>query len=122
MMPVFTPPQVIGTLPWVVNPTGLAAANPTPAALPAQNLQLQTVTPQLLLNAQGQVIATLASSTIQTAAIKKTSAPEPPIKNEVSLGHRVSSQTPFPAAVRMAMCYRNISRPKATNLWLLPEA
>ncbi|XP_014379210.1 POU domain, class 6, transcription factor 1 isoform X1 [Alligator sinensis] len=75
--------QVIGTLPWVVNPTGLAAANPTPAALPAQNLQLQTVTPQLLLNAQGQVIATLASSTIQTAAIKKTSAPEPPIKNEV---------------------------------------
>ncbi|XP_059575192.1 POU domain, class 6, transcription factor 1 isoform X2 [Alligator mississippiensis] len=79
----FNPGIVIGTLPWVVNPTGLAAANPTPAALPAQNLQLQTVTPQLLLNAQGQVIATLASSTIQTAAIKKTSAPEPPIKNEV---------------------------------------
>ncbi|XP_051497372.1 POU domain, class 6, transcription factor 1 [Apus apus] len=74
--------QVIGTLPWVVNPPGVAAA-PAPAALPAQNLQVQAVTPQLLLNAQGQVIATLASSTIQAATVKKTSTPEPPVKNEV---------------------------------------
>ncbi|NXK01234.1 PO6F1 factor, partial [Corythaixoides concolor] len=75
--------QVIGTLPWVVNPPGVAAATPTPAALPAQNLQVQTVTPQLLLNAQGQVIATLAGSTIQAATVKKTGTPEPPAKNEV---------------------------------------
>ncbi|KAF1558355.1 POU domain, class 6, transcription factor 1, partial [Eudyptula minor] len=75
--------QVIGTLPWVVNPPGMAAASPAPAALPAQNLQVQTVTPQLLLNAQGQVIATLAGSAIQAAAIKKTGTPEPPSKNEV---------------------------------------
>ncbi|XP_072703521.1 POU domain, class 6, transcription factor 1 isoform X3 [Ciconia boyciana] len=75
--------QVIGTLPWVVNPPGMAAASPAPAALPAQNLQVQTVTPQLLLNAQGQVIATLAGSAIQAAAIKKTGTPEPPVKNEV---------------------------------------
>ncbi|NXH71806.1 PO6F1 factor, partial [Hydrobates tethys] len=75
--------QVIGTLPWVVNPPGMAAASPAPAALPAQNLQVQTVTPQLLLNAQGQVIATLAGSAIQMAAIKKTATPEPPAKNEV---------------------------------------
>ncbi|NWT48819.1 PO6F1 factor, partial [Chroicocephalus maculipennis] len=74
--------QVIGTLPWVVNPPGMAAS-PVPAALPAQNLQVQTVTPQLLLNAQGQVIATLAGSTIPAAAIKKTGTPEPPTKNEV---------------------------------------
>ncbi|XP_009470704.1 PREDICTED: POU domain, class 6, transcription factor 1 [Nipponia nippon] len=74
--------QVIGTLPWVVNPPGMAAAGPAPA-LPAQNLQVQTVTPQLLLNAQGQVIATLAGSAIQAAAIKKTGTPEPPAKNEV---------------------------------------
>lgn len=79
--------QVIGTLPWVVNPPGMAAASPAPAALPAQNLQVQTVTPQLLLNAQGQVIATLAGSAIQAAAIKKTGTPEPPPKNEVSDGH-----------------------------------
>ncbi|NXL40015.1 PO6F1 factor, partial [Glaucidium brasilianum] len=75
--------QVIGTLPWVVNPPGMAAASPAPAALPAPNLQVQTVTPQLLLNAQGQVIATLAGSTIQAATIKKTGTPEPPAKNEV---------------------------------------
>ncbi|XP_061470944.1 POU domain, class 6, transcription factor 1 isoform X2 [Rhineura floridana] len=76
--------QVIGTLPWVVNPAGIATANATPATLPAQNLQLQAVTPQLLLNAQGQVIATLASSTIQTAAaVRKPSTPESPAKSEV---------------------------------------
>ncbi|XP_067170251.1 POU domain, class 6, transcription factor 1 isoform X2 [Apteryx mantelli] len=75
--------QVIGTLPWVVNPPGLTAAGPAAAALPAPNLQVQAVTPQLLLNAQGQVIATLAGSTIQAAAVKKTSAPEAPAKSEV---------------------------------------
>ncbi|NXN91145.1 PO6F1 factor, partial [Rhinopomastus cyanomelas] len=77
--------QVIGTLPWVVNPPGVAAAPgpATAAALPAQSLQVQTVTPQLLLNAQGQVIATLASSPIQAASSKKSSSPEPPAKNEV---------------------------------------
>ncbi|NXF41550.1 PO6F1 factor, partial [Nyctibius bracteatus] len=75
--------QVIGTVPWVLNPPGMAAAGPAPAALSAPNLQVQTVTPQLLLNAQGQVIATLASSAIQAATIKKTGTPEPPAKNEV---------------------------------------
>ncbi|XP_039187885.1 POU domain, class 6, transcription factor 1 [Crotalus tigris] len=75
--------QVIGTVPWVVNPTGIATAAPAPATLPAQNLQVQAVTPQLLLNAQGQIIATLAS-TIQTAAmVRKSSPPESPAKSEV---------------------------------------
>ncbi|XP_049978435.1 POU domain, class 6, transcription factor 1 isoform X3 [Alexandromys fortis] len=41
--------QVIGALPWVVNSASVA----TPA--PAQSLQVQAVTPQLLLNAQGQM-------------------------------------------------------------------
>uniref|UniRef100_A0A8C3DGC4 POU domain protein n=1 Tax=Corvus moneduloides TaxID=1196302 RepID=A0A8C3DGC4_CORMO len=50
--------QVIGTLPWVVAPPGVAAAAPTPAP---PSLQVTPVTPQLLLNAQGQVIATLAT-------------------------------------------------------------
>ncbi|NXQ85701.1 PO6F1 factor, partial [Nyctibius grandis] len=75
--------QVIGTVPWVLNPPGMAAAGPAPPALSAPNLQVQTVTPQLLLNAQGQVIATLAGSAIQAATIKKTGTPEPPAKNEV---------------------------------------
>ncbi|XP_074836343.1 POU domain, class 6, transcription factor 1 [Carettochelys insculpta] len=74
--------QVIGTLPWVVNPAGITTTSPAPAALPAQNLQVQAVTPQLLLNAQGQVIATLASSPLQTAALRKPGAPESPVKNE----------------------------------------
>ncbi|NWW28018.1 PO6F1 factor, partial [Falcunculus frontatus] len=43
--------QVIGTLPWVVAPPGVAAAAPAPAP---PSLQVTPVTPQLLLNAQGQ--------------------------------------------------------------------
>ncbi|NXE99738.1 PO6F1 factor, partial [Menura novaehollandiae] len=43
--------QVIGTLPWVVAPPGVAAAPPAPAP---PSLQVTPVTPQLLLNAQGQ--------------------------------------------------------------------
>ncbi|XP_052558827.1 POU domain, class 6, transcription factor 1 isoform X2 [Tympanuchus pallidicinctus] len=71
--------QVIGTLPWVVNPPGIATASPAPTP----SLQVQAVTPQLLLNAQGQVIATLASGTIQAAAGKKSGPPETPSKSEV---------------------------------------
>ncbi|XP_075407783.1 POU domain, class 6, transcription factor 1 [Tenrec ecaudatus] len=71
--------QVIGTLPWVVNSTSVAAPAPAPS------LQVQAVTPQLLLNAQGQVIATLASSPLPPppAAVRKPSTPESPAKSEV---------------------------------------
>lgn len=70
--------QVIGTLPWVVNSASVTA----PAA--AQSLQVQAVTPQLLLNAQGQVIATLASSPLPPpVAVRKPSTPESPAKSEV---------------------------------------
>ncbi|XP_064899533.1 POU domain, class 6, transcription factor 1 isoform X4 [Columba livia] len=74
--------QVIGTLPWVVNPPGVTASA-VPTTLPAPSLQVQTVTPQLLLNAQGQVIATLAPGASPAPAGKKTGTPEPPAKNEV---------------------------------------
>ncbi|XP_023578481.1 POU domain, class 6, transcription factor 1 isoform X6 [Octodon degus] len=74
----FSPGIVIGTLPWVVNSASVAA----PA--PAQSLQVQAVTPQLLLNAQGQVIATLASSPLPPpVAVRKPSTPESPAKSEV---------------------------------------
>uniref|UniRef100_A0A672MR55 POU domain protein n=1 Tax=Sinocyclocheilus grahami TaxID=75366 RepID=A0A672MR55_SINGR len=53
--------QVIGTLPLLVNPASLAGAAAA-SALPAQGLQLQTVCPQLLLNSQGQIIATIGNS------------------------------------------------------------
>ena len=84
-------PQVIGTLPWVVNPPGIATASPAPAP----SLQVQAVTPQLLLNAQGHVIATLASGTIQAAAGKKSGPPETPTKSEVSAGHGERREHPW---------------------------
>lgn len=86
---------MIGTLPWVVNPPGIAAASP----VPAPSLQEQAVTPQLLLNAQGQVIATLASGTIQATAIKKSGPPEPPTKSEVSWGRAAWGQREHPRDV-----------------------
>lgn len=59
-----------------------SASVATPA--PAQSLQVQAVTPQLLLNAQGQVIATLASSPLpQPVAVRKPNTPESPAKSEV---------------------------------------
>ncbi|XP_059538858.1 POU domain, class 6, transcription factor 1 isoform X5 [Myotis daubentonii] len=76
----FSPGIVIGTLPWVVNSASVAA----PAPAPAQSLQVQAVTPQLLLNAQGQVIATLASNPLPPpVAVRKPSTPESPAKSEV---------------------------------------
>ncbi|XP_030822880.1 POU domain, class 6, transcription factor 1 [Camarhynchus parvulus] len=82
--------QVIGTLPWVVAPPGVAAAAPAPAP---PSLQVTAVTPQLLLNAQGQVIATLGATLATGAALatappapaagKKNGPAEPPIKSEV---------------------------------------
>ncbi|NWY07950.1 PO6F1 factor, partial [Nothoprocta ornata] len=79
--------QVIGTLPWVLNP-------PT---LTAPSLQVQAVTPQLLLNAQGQVIATLAGGALPPAATtKKSAAPEAPAKSEVQ---PIQPALPQPAVV-----------------------
>lgn len=84
---------MIGTLPWVVAPPGVAAAAPAPAP---PSLQVTPVTPQLLLNAQGQVIATLATGATLTAGATLATAPpapapgkkngpaEPPVKSEVS--------------------------------------
>ncbi|XP_057686702.1 POU domain, class 6, transcription factor 1 isoform X1 [Corythoichthys intestinalis] len=52
--------QVIGTLPLLVNPTSLTGGAATPT-LPLQGLQVQTVTPQLLLNNQGQIFAAVGN-------------------------------------------------------------
>ncbi|XP_057898016.1 LOW QUALITY PROTEIN: POU domain, class 6, transcription factor 1 [Melospiza georgiana] len=83
--------QVIGILPWVVAPPGVAAAAPAPAP---PSLQVTAVTPQLLLNAQGQVIATLGATLATGTALaaappapapgkKNGPAEQPPIKSEV---------------------------------------
>ncbi|NXO45986.1 PO6F1 factor, partial [Locustella ochotensis] len=89
--------QVIGTLPWVVAPPGVAAAAPAPA--PA-SLQVTPVTPQLLLNAQGQVIATLATGglpqvqPIQPAPAGVGTSPTPVAKVSPSPVPITCSETP----------------------------
>lgn len=77
--PVITPSvQVIGTLPLLVNPASLAGGAAAPT-LPLHGLQVQAVTPQLLLNTQGQIIAAVgngpAAVTTSTAVLPKASAP-----------------------------------------------
>lgn len=70
--------QVIGTLPLLVNPASLAGGAAA-STLPLQGLQLQTIAPQLLLNTQGQIIATVgngpAAVATSAAVLPKTTAP-----------------------------------------------
>ncbi|KAM6472822.1 POU domain, class 6, transcription factor 1 isoform 2-T2 [Liasis olivaceus] len=82
--------QVIGTLPWVVNPTGIATATPAPATLPAQNLQVQPIQPAPTLSQPTVVIASpppaskLASTPVpitcsETPTVSQlVSKPQPP--------------------------------------------
>ncbi|XP_041097565.1 POU domain, class 6, transcription factor 1 [Polyodon spathula] len=76
--------QVIGTLPFILNPAAsLGAAGGSPAALPAQSLQVQTISPQLLLNAQGQIIATIGGTAPQPALLHSVAQTQPPAKPAV---------------------------------------
>lgn len=83
--------QVIGTLPLLVNPASLAGGAATPA-LPLQGVQVQTVTPQLLLNTQGQIIAALgngpAAVVTSAAVLPKTSSPPALNKTNTQVGGR----------------------------------
>uniref|UniRef100_A0A8B9H9J0 POU domain protein n=1 Tax=Astyanax mexicanus TaxID=7994 RepID=A0A8B9H9J0_ASTMX len=84
---------VIGTLPLLVNPASLAGAAAAPA-FPGQGLQVQTVSPQLLLNPQGQIIATIgntpaaAAATTPTTSTVLSKAPGP-------LTHKTTAQSPL---------------------------
>lgn len=77
--------QVIGTLPLLVNP-GSLAGGATTSTLPLQGLQVQAVTPQLLLNTQGQIIATVGNgpAAVATSAAVLTKAAAPPAPNKPS--------------------------------------
>ncbi|XP_036390161.1 POU domain, class 6, transcription factor 1 [Megalops cyprinoides] len=70
--------QVIGTLPFLLNPASLTGGAAAPT-LPSQGLQVQTVSPQLVVNAQGQIIATIgngpAATATSAAVLPKTSVP-----------------------------------------------
>lgn len=62
----------------LLNPASLTGGAATPT-LPFQGLQVQTVTPQILLNNQGQIIATVgnghAAVTASAAVQPKAAAP-----------------------------------------------
>lgn len=89
------PSQLIGTLPLFVNPASLAGGAATPT-LPLQGLQVQTVTPQLLLNTQGQIIAAVgngpAAVVTSAAALPKTSTAPTPNKASTQVGGRHLSE------------------------------
>ncbi|XP_061828459.1 POU domain, class 6, transcription factor 1 [Nerophis lumbriciformis] len=81
--------QVIGTLPLLVNPASLAAgATPT---LPLHGLQVQTVTPQLLLNTQGQIFAAVGNSLTASAGVLPKAA-APPAATKPQLEAPLSQQ------------------------------
>lgn len=75
--------QMIGSLPVLVNPASLTGVSSTHSP-PTQGLQVQTVAPQLLLNSQGQIIATIASNLGATAFTTSTSST---ILNKTTLSH-----------------------------------
>ncbi|XP_023259813.1 POU domain, class 6, transcription factor 1-like [Seriola lalandi dorsalis] len=92
--------QVIGTLPLLVNPASLAGGAATPT-LPLQGLQVQTVTPQLLLNTQGQIIATVGNgpATVVTSAAVLPKAAAPPTLTKPNTQASVTSVTPSPVVI-----------------------
>lgn len=73
----------------LVNPASLAGGTATPT-LPLQGLQVQTVTPQLLLNTQGQIIAAVgngpAAVVTSAAVLPKTSSPPTLNKTNAQVG------------------------------------
>ncbi|XP_061908504.1 POU domain, class 6, transcription factor 1 isoform X2 [Entelurus aequoreus] len=81
--------QVIGTFPLLVNPASLAAGA-TPS-LPLHGLQVQTVTPQLFLNTQGQIIAAVGNSLTPSAGVLPKAA-APPAATKPQLEAPLSQQ------------------------------
>jgi len=85
--------QVIGTLPLLLNPAALGGGATT-HTLPLQGLQLQTIAPQLLFNAQGQVVATLGGGA--TAAAMPTPAAMLPKVSAAAVVSKPSLQVESP--------------------------
>ncbi|XP_070767166.1 LOW QUALITY PROTEIN: POU domain, class 6, transcription factor 1 [Enoplosus armatus] len=88
--------QVIGTLPLLFNPASLAGGAATPT-LPLQGLHVQTV-PQLLLNTQGQIIATVgngpAAVATSAAVLPKAAAPPTLTKPNTQASVTTVNQSP----------------------------
>ncbi|MGH0122912.1 UNVERIFIED_CONTAM: hypothetical protein FKN15_018579 [Acipenser sinensis] len=94
---------VIGTLPFLLNPAAsLGAGGGSPATLPAQSLQVQTISPQLLVNAQGQIIATIGGTTAQPALLHSVAQTQPPSKPTVQGAAAVTAVSVSQAPVIIA--------------------
>ncbi|KAL1020697.1 hypothetical protein UPYG_G00003490 [Umbra pygmaea] len=92
--------QVIGTIPLMLNPaslTGGAAAQ----ALNLQGLQVQTVQPQLILNSQGQIIATIGTgaATVPTPTAVMPKPNVPLTSTKPSTQAQVTSVTQSPVVI-----------------------
>ncbi|XP_058869158.1 POU domain, class 6, transcription factor 1-like isoform X2 [Acipenser ruthenus] len=95
--------QVIGTLPFLLNPAAsLGAGGGSPATLPAQSLQVQTISPQLLVNAQGQIIATIGGTTAQPTLLHSVAQTQPPAKPTVQGAAAVTAVSVSQAPVIIA--------------------
>lgn len=95
--------QVIGTLPFLLNPAAsLGAGGGSPATLPAQSLQVQTISPQLLVNAQGQIIATIGGTTAQPALLHSVAQTQPHSKPTVQGAAAVTAVSVSQAPVIIA--------------------
>ncbi|XP_055078878.1 POU domain, class 6, transcription factor 1 isoform X2 [Periophthalmus magnuspinnatus] len=89
--------QVIGTLPLLLNPS-LTGATPTLPLQGLQGLQVQTVSPQILFNNQGQIIATVgngpATVAPSTSVQPKTTATSLLSKSNAQASITAVSQSP----------------------------
>lgn len=79
-----------------MNPASLAGGAATPT-LPLQGLQVQTLTPQLLLNTQGQIIATVGNGptavATSAAVLPKAAAPPTLAKPSSQVGRKTAILT-----------------------------
>ncbi|XP_015199534.2 POU domain, class 6, transcription factor 1 [Lepisosteus oculatus] len=94
--------QVIGTLPFLVNPASLATGSTVSPALSTQSLQVQTVSPQLVLNAQGQIIATIGNGPTPATVLPKPSVPTQAPAKPTAQGSVVTGVTVSQAPVVIA--------------------
>ncbi|KAJ8358677.1 hypothetical protein SKAU_G00152020 [Synaphobranchus kaupii] len=110
--------QVIGTLPLLVNPVSLAGGPAAAPVQPAQGLQVQNVAPQLVLNAQGQIISigNGAAATAASAFPKPAVLTAPAKSNAQGPGAMVTQSAmviaPQPSAVKTVTC---LSSPVSLN-------
>ena len=106
--------QVIGTLPLLMNPASLTGGAATQAMnlQGLQGLQVQTVSPQLIFNTQGQIIATIGNGPVvpTSAAVQPKPAAtltlSKPSTQVQSLGHTCTDEIFRKVVFFINLCYQ----------------